>query len=166
MFSSPKLSWLDMSIHCSRGICIFQKEIETVDEPITWFSSDASHSLLVLRVYHHTTLFLFGNFTSFISHFPFPIIRFLFSFPLLLPKSFFLYFMHFFDLASLFFHSFFFAWTSRVIFALPLVCWEVIVTAWVFDWWRIAILVSSSCWLLGVRGIPIGISSSFEAHCW
>ena len=106
MFSSPKFSWLDMSVHCSKGICIFQKEIETVDEPITRFSLDVSHSLLILRVYHHTTLFLFGSF--YFIHFPFSIIRFLFSFPLLFPKSFFLFYSFLWLSLSFFFALFFY----------------------------------------------------------
>ena len=116
-----------------------------------------SHSLLILQVYHHTTLFLFGNFTSFISHFPL-FISFSHSLSFCLSRFFLLlYFIYFFDLASLFFRclfSFFFFFffhflnkSCDLCIAFDLL--EVIVTAWVFGGWRITIwyhhLLTSWC---------------------
>ena len=154
-----------MSIHCSRGICIFQKEIETVDEPITRFSLDLSVT--------HSSFFKFtitrpcSCLATLLHSFPFPIIHFLFSFPLLLPKSFFLlYFIYFFDLASLFFALFFsfffffllfFSFLEQVVWSLHCLWFAGSDCDCLSLWWmKDYHLVSSSADLLVCERYPLG----------
>ena len=89
-------------------------------------------------------------------HFPFSIIHFLFSFPLLLPKSFFLlYFIYFFDLASLFFRSLFFleqvVWSLHCLWFAGSDC-DCLSLWWMKDYH----LVSSSADLLVCERYPLG----------